>query len=50
MTKVTNTSNMFSGCTNPNLVIYVADEATKTKIESSTNFPSTATVVIGQAL
>ena len=38
------------GCTNPNLVIYVADEVTKTKIESSTNFPSTATVVIGQAL
>ena len=40
-------SAMFNGCTNPNLTIYVKDEATKTKIESSDGFPSTATVIIG---
>lgn len=48
MSNVTATAGMFSGCTNPNLVIYVKDEATKTKIESSSGFPSTATVVIGK--
>ena len=48
MSNVKMVSNMFRGCTNPNLVIYVADEATKTKIESSSGFPSTATVVIGK--
>lgn len=50
MANVTDTTGMFQNCTNPNLVIYVSDEITKTKIESSEGFPSTATVVIGQAL
>jgi surface protein len=45
---VVNTTYMFYQSTNPNLVIYVKDEATKTKIESSEGFPSTATVVIGK--
>ena len=45
----TTTTNMFYGCTNPNLIIYVKDEATKTKIESSSSFPATATVVVGSS-
>ena len=46
MSTVTITDIMFIGCSNSNLTIYVKDEAAKAKIESSTNFPSTATVVI----
>ena len=46
MSNVTNTTGMFGGCTNLQ-TIYVKDQTTKTKIESSYNFPTTATVVIG---
>lgn len=46
MSKVTNTTSMFAGCTSLR-TIYVKDEIAKTKIESSEDFPSTATVVIG---
>ena len=37
--------NMFRGCTSLQTV-YVKDEVAKSKIESSTNFPTTATVII----
>ena len=47
MSKVTGTASMFSECTKLQ-TIYVKDETAKTKIESSTNFPTTATVVIGK--
>ncbi len=46
MSKVTDTNDMFYNCTKLQTV-YVKDQTAKTKIESSTNFPSTATVVIG---
>jgi hypothetical protein len=46
MTVVTNTTSMFNGCTNLR-TIYVKDQTAKTKIESSSNFPSTATVIVG---
>ena len=46
MSNVTNTDFMFGSCTNLK-TIYVKDQTAKTKIESSTNFPSTATVIIG---
>ena len=45
--RVTNVNGMFYNCSNTNLIIYVKDETVKTKIESSSNFPTTATVVIG---
>lgn len=45
--KVTDASNMFMKCTNPNLTIYVANEDAATFIRSTSNFPSTATVVVG---
>jgi surface protein len=47
MTNVTSTNNMFNGCTSLQ-TIYVKDETAKTKIEASTNFPTTATVIIGK--
>jgi len=47
MTNVTKTANMFGNCTNLQ-TIYVKDETAKTKIEASTGFPSTATVIIGK--
>lgn len=46
MSNVTNNHEMFYGCTNLQ-TIYVKDETAKTKIEASTNFPTTATVIIG---
>jgi surface protein len=45
--KVTYAEFMFDGCTNPNLTIYVANEDASTFIRSTSNFPSTATVVVG---
>ena len=45
--KVTDMSGMFKGCTNLK-TIYVKDETAKTKIEASSDFPSTATVIIGK--
>ena len=46
MANVANEVSMFKGCTNLQ-TIYVKDETAKTKIETSTGFPSTATVIIG---
>ena len=46
MANVSSVYNMFKGCTNLQ-TIYVKDETAKTKIEASTNFPTTATVIIG---
>lgn len=46
ITNATKTGGMFTQCTNLR-TIYVKDETAKTKIESSTGFPTTATVVIG---
>lgn len=47
MSKVTLTTSMFGDCANLQ-TIYVKDETAKTKIESSANFPTTATVIIGK--
>ena len=46
--KVTNMGYIFYGCSNPNLKIYVSTEAMATWIKSTSNFPSTATVVVGK--
>ena len=46
-TSPSSTANMFKDCTNLT-TIYVKDETAKTKIESSSDFPSTATVIIGK--
>lgn len=46
MSNVTDADDMFKNCTNLK-AIYVKDETAKTKIESSRNFPNTATVIIG---
>ena len=47
MNNVTEPYNMFGDC-NALQTIYVKDEIAKTKIESSSNFPSTATVIVGK--
>ena len=41
------TASMFKDCTNLT-TIYVKDETAKTKIEASSDFPTTATVIIGK--
>ena len=45
--KVTNATNMFNGCTNSKLKIYVKDETTANWVKATSNFPSTATVIVG---
>ena len=44
--ETTTTDDMFANC-NLLSTIYVKDETTKARVESSTNFPSTATVIVG---
>ena len=44
--ETTKIDDMFANC-NLLSTIYVKDEATKARIEASTNFPSTATVIVG---
>jgi surface protein len=44
---VTTMQYMFQDCTSLQTV-YVKDETAKTKIEASSGFPSTATVIVGK--